>query len=241
MVAVTLCVAAPLGCGGGDPTPSAPTPKPAAAEPDLAPAATERPDAGARAAAVAEGAPPKTPSSAAPLDPCVLLPSALAARVLAVPASELEVATSAGCRYTWTSTDEEAAAILSGLHEGASAADEQTRFEKLTRNPPSPPSPPSADGKAPTDPPRFSEVEGVGDEARLDHHTGKLFVRVGARMFAVSGYRSARQVTPTLAEDPTALAKQMKQAREAHVTQTLPMRRTMATALARGVIDALPR
>lgn len=233
VVAITL--ASFVGCGDA----GAPVPAATAAKSTARP----RPDVGTASEVGGSGTsptakePPPDPKPTRP-KPCELLPSGRVATVLEVPATELEEGVSAGCRYMWTSTDEEGAAILSDLFFGDSVEATQTRFGKLTRNPPEAKAPVGKANKPKG--PRFTAVAGVGDEARLDHHTGKLFVRVGSVMFAISAYKSKRVQMPELSDDPKTLAAQMKQARADHVAQTLELRQKMGTTLAHAVIDALP-
>lgn len=80
----------------------------------------------------------------------------------------------------------------------------------------------------------FTDVEGVGDEARLDTSTGELNVRLGNLRFRVSAFKGASMPIPDKLNSASIMA-----AHKAWVTKTLEQRKQAAMKLTKAGLEKM--
>lgn len=249
------------GCGGGSADKPGPTPRKPA--PSGEPAA---PEAGSQmeGPTVPEGTLTEKvdPTSADALSHCDLLSPTLVAEVLEVSSDSLRQALAGGCAYTVTSPDQEVSASLRRLEVADGDFDPVGRFALTTRSITKEQAAeitarmaekaaekaekagkevPAADDLPPVPAVTFEDVEGVGDQARLNTTTGDLHVRAANVLFVVNAFKGPRAPRPAAGgADAKAAIERARKAHAKHIASTMDERRDLAVKLAKAVIAAAP-
>lgn len=86
----------------------------------------------------------------------------------------------------------------------------------------------------------FEDVDGVGDEARLNTGDGDLWVRKGNMTFTVAAYKGKElQAPPMKGGDMKGFAAKMRELDKAHKKETMPQRKDAATKLTKAILAKL--
>jgi hypothetical protein len=204
---------------------------------------------------------------------CELLTPELVSTTFDAPPDKLRQIKVAGCIYTWTSDERVVEARISLLMVHASGAAATRWFENATRDMSaeqakqqldqavgavkdkaaageagrgvSPSAVDTVMGGAVADGSRYGDIEGLGDEARVNLDNGSLWIRVNNLTFSVAAYNGPPNPPATRAAidikniDVKKIAADAKASENAWLAQTFDERKRDAQTLARAIIARL--
>jgi hypothetical protein len=197
---------------------------------------------------------------------CEILTADMVAKALEVPAGELKQVKVMGCNYSWDKdgqvaearfgsirvhdTTEKAERWFGNATKGMTAEDVEKTMAKVAEKA-------KEDERVDTDekkkmvegfakmaaksgPIEFEDIDGIGDQARMNKADGDIWVRKGNLTFIVAAYKGKEMEMPEM--DPKNMkgfAAKAREADKAHKKATMPARKESARKIAEQVLSKL--
>jgi hypothetical protein len=187
-------------------------------------------------------------------------------KTLDVPAKDLTQVKVLGCAYTWDEDNQIAEARLSSMRVHDSAQKAQVWFGRATKGMTAEEvektmaqvaEKAKEDERVDTDekkkmvegfakmaakagPIEFEDMDGIGDEARVNKADGEIWVRKGNLTFTVAAYKGKGLDAPPMdPKDMKGFAAKMRAADKAHKKETMPQRKEAGRKIAEQVLAKL--
>ena len=197
---------------------------------------------------------------------CEILTAEMVEKTLDVPAKDLTQVKVLGCAYTWDEDNQIAEARLSSMRVHDSAQKAQVWFGRATKGMTAEEvektmaqvaEKAKEDERVDTDekkkmvegfakmaakagPIEFEDMDGIGDEARVNKADGEIWVRKGNLTFTVAAYKGKGLDAPPMdPKDMKGFAAKMRAADKAHKKETMPQRKEAGRKIAEQVLAKL--